>query len=119
MTCAGKLVRDVFGLSRPDAAMVNRDSYLIIASLIIRSVTDAEKLSTADLTALSKALAEQRRLELSRMEIERRFPRADPAPDNLKTEASRPLPQGFGNVVEQIYGTNLSKPPDDNDTGEQ
>lgn len=117
MSCAGQLVRDVFGLNDPDPALVNRDSYLIVVARIIKTITDDTKeLSTAELTSLSKALAEQRRLEISQMEIERRFPKPTSSPDTLDTDTPKPLPKGFGRIVEQIYGTNLNKPPDNGDT---
>lgn len=116
--CAGQMVRDAFGLDHPDPALVNRDSYLIVVSRIIQAITDgAKELSTADLTSLSKALAEQRRLEISRMEVERRFPETVSSPDTLDADTPKPLPKGFGRMVEQIYGTNLDKPSNDGDGG--
>ncbi|MCH7527265.1 MAG: hypothetical protein IID39_07500 [Planctomycetes bacterium] len=51
-------------------------------------------------------LAEQRRLDISEMELERRLSKDAPkegAPEGV----SKSLPKDFNRIVEQIYGTNL------------
>lgn len=118
LSCVGRLVREVFGLDHnADASLITRDAYLIVVSRIIESLTGgAQELSTAELASLSKALAEHRRLDISQMEIERRFPEQVSGRDTLEADLPQPLPQGFGRIVEQIYGTNLSKPSKDGDS---
>ena len=117
MSCAGQLVREVFGLDHEtDSALVTRDAYLIVVSRIIRALASGEQeLSTGELASLSKALAEHRRLDISQMEVERRFPEQVSNDDTLESGAARPLPAGFGRMVEQIYGTNPADSSDDDE----
>lgn len=115
MECVGDFVREVFGVEHlSDPELLNRDAYLIVVSSIISAlIEDHQTLSTAELAALSKTLAEQRRLDISQLEIDRRFPAKVPQDDTLTVGPDRKLPQAFARVVEQIYGTNLSNPSRD------
>lgn len=118
---AGELIRNVFRLPPDaDAELVTRDAYLIVVSRIIQAITDPDdgegdqakhELSTADLVALSKALAEHRRLHTSQLEIERRFPDKARSAEATGQDATDPLPPSFRRAIEQIYG------PDLDDTG--
>ncbi len=109
MKSVGTIVRDVLGVSRvPDSEMRVHDAYLIVVSCIIEALVHGdEKPSTSDLINFSKALAEQRRLDISRLEIDRRFPEKVSSDDTLAATGDKPLPGGFSGVVGQIYGTNV------------
>lgn len=111
MKSVGTIVRDVLGVSGvPDSETRVHDAYLIVVSCIIEALVHGdERPSTSDLINFSKALAEQRRLDISRLEIERRFPEKVSPNDTLAATRDKPLPGGFSGVVEQIYGTNVSE----------
>ena len=110
MKSVGTIVREVLGVSAvPDPEMRVHDAYLIVVSCIIEALVHGdERPSTSDLINFSKALAEQRRLDISRLEIERRFPEKVSSNDTLTATKDKPLPGGFSEVVEQIYGTNVT-----------
>ncbi len=111
MRFIGQLMRDTFG-SEPgkDPASAARDAHRIVVSLIIGALVDATtKISTAELAALSKLLAEQRRLDISQLEIERKYPAKVSKGDTDSGNGSRPLPPDFGRIVGEIYGANLSE----------
>lgn len=109
MKSVGTIVRDVLGVSSvPDPATRVHDAYLIVVSCIIEALVHGdERPSTSDLINFSKALAEQRRLDISRLEIERRFPEKVSSHDTLSATTDKPLPGGFSGIVGQIYGTNV------------
>lgn len=117
MHYVGLIIRELIGTHRSaDPALFTRHAYLIVMSRIIEALGDKEnKLSTAELASLSKVLAEQRRLDISQMEIERRFPKVDSDQNAPNGSAARSLPEDFDHIVEQIYGTNLD---DSNEQGQ-
>ena len=97
------------GVDATDEGALFLDAYLIVVSCIIEALVHGdERPSTSDLINFSKALAEQRRLDISRLEIERRFPEKVSSNDTLTATKDKPLPGGFSEVVEQIYGTNVT-----------
>lgn len=121
MGCVGKLVRDLCGLSEDtDPRLVVRDAYLVVVSEIIHAIATAEeRLPTDELAALSKAVAEHRRLDLSQMELERKSggPAAGggvaaPAGDARgDTVCHSETPGTLGEAVRSVYGADLSAPP--------
>lgn len=91
-----------------------RRAYLMLVGLVYdRLATNEEEISTDELIALAKVLAENRRAE-ARMSEAHRAQTAD------ETSESRPgeLPDRFGDVVRQVYGTNLQI-PDTPNTGKE
>ncbi len=108
----GRLIRESFGRHRrTDPAVITRDAYRVVVSLIIDTLSQAsEKVSTEELAAVSKMLAEQRKLDIAQLEIERKYPKPT-APARLSNGRDGPLPDRFSHVVTEIYGTNKS---DDN-----
>ncbi len=111
MRSIGRLLREAFGEDREhDPAVVTRDAYRVVVSRIIEALANAKpEISTEELIALSKAVAEQRRLDIARLEIERKYPQEVPPNDTDSPGPSRPLPKAFGRVVRDIYGTNLAE----------
>ncbi len=109
MHYVGLIIRELIGTHRSaDPALFTRHAYLIVMSRIIEALSDRQNnLSTTELASLSKVLAEQRRLDISQMEIERRFPKVDPDGNAPDRSDARSLPKDFDHIVEQIYGTNL------------
>jgi hypothetical protein len=109
MHYVGLIIRELIGAHRSaDPALFTRHAYLIVMSRIIEALSDEKNnLSTTELASLSKVLAEQRRLDISQMEIERRFPKVDSDPNARDGSDARSLPEDFDHIVEQIYGTNL------------
>jgi len=92
-----------FAKSNPE--LWERRAYLMLVGLMYeRLAVNEREISTDELTALSKALAEQRRAEAQ-------------ARDGGGPQTGQPvgthdgeLPSDFGEVVKQIYGTNFHAP---------
>lgn len=108
MHYVGEVIRELFGAQHNgNPEMATRAAYLTVVARIIQALNDDNgTLSTDQLASLSKVLAEQRRLDISEMELERRLSKDTPkegAPEGV----SKSLPQDFNRIVEQIYGTNL------------
>jgi len=116
MRCIGRMLREVFGLNHQDnPALMCRDGYLVAVSRIVEVLAkDDGQLSTSELAALSKALAEHRRLDLAEKDGKRVPMNGESDPDGLTANESAQLPRRFGNMVDQIYGTNLSKSDESN-----
>lgn len=93
-----------FGESNPD--LWDRRAYLMIVGLVYeRLVTNESELSTDELVALSKILAESRRAEAQS--------RKTHASDNGAADKASPtgeLPENFAETVRQVYGTNFQMP---------
>ncbi|MEE9296648.1 MAG: hypothetical protein V3W34_17020 [Phycisphaerae bacterium] len=106
----GGLVRESFGPRRgSDYASVTRDACRVVVSLIIETLSEAtERISTAELAAVCKMLAEQRKLDIAQMEIERKYPKKPSGGNRSPASRRGPLPERFGQIVEEIYGTNIS-----------
>jgi len=91
-----------FAKSNPE--LWERRAYLMLVGLMYERLAVNEKeISTDELTALSKALAEQRRAEAQARDG--RGAETDQA-ENRDGE----LPQDFAEVVRQVYGTNFQPP---------
>jgi hypothetical protein len=91
-----------FAKSNPE--LWERRAYLMLVGLMYERLAVNEKeISTDELTALSKALAEQRRAEAQARD--RRGVETDQA-ENRDGE----LPQDFAEIVRQVYGTNFHAP---------
>ena len=118
MECVGNLIRQWFGDGPPpDPEEVARDAYLVVVGRLIEALTaETDGPSTAELTALSKALAEQRRLDLVKMELDRKHPQTMPHDDTPDNGSTAP-PAGFGRMVKQIYGTDVDRPSNAPETG--
>jgi hypothetical protein len=81
-------------------------AYLMLIGLVYdRLAANEEGISTTELVALAKVIAENRRLEVRLREA------ADEAKaDSSPTRSDQPLPQCLQDVVRQVYGTNLQTP---------
>ena len=91
-----------FAKSNPE--LWERRAYLMLVGLMYERLAVNEKeISTDELTALSKALAEQRRAEAQAGDG--RGVETDHA-ENRDGE----LPQDFAEIVRQVYGTNFQPP---------
>jgi hypothetical protein len=90
-----------FAKSNPD--LWERRAYLMMVGLMYQWLATNEKeVSTEELVALSKVLAEQRRAEAQSR-----------GSDEKETETVGPggeLPEDFGEAVKQVYGTNFQAP---------
>ena len=91
-----------FAKSNPE--LWERRAYLMLVGLMYeRLAVNEQEISTDELTALSKALAEQRRAEAQ-------------ARDGRGVETDHAgsrdgeLPQDFAEIVRQVYGTNFQPP---------
>ena len=112
MACVGKFIRELFnGNPNPDPEMLARDAYLVVVGRLVEALSSGkETLSTADLTALSKALAEQRRLDLVGTELDRKHP---PKSQNegAPSDGSTRFNSTVGTMVKQVYGTEADENP--------
>ncbi len=85
-----------------------RDAYRVVISLIIEVlVTDGERVSTGELTVMSKLLAEHRRLDIAEMEAEGKYGKEVSHDDTSEEQSADTRPTGLGRAVKDIYGTNL------------
>jgi hypothetical protein len=85
-----------------------RWAYLMLVGLLYeRLATNEAELSTDELVALSKALAENRRAEARLRDNHRPKEAAGDA-----TAPSHKLPSQFADIVRQVYGTNFQAPTD-------
>lgn len=94
---AGKILRKTMGKEvESDRRLWEDSAYLnLVEKIYVRLMEDKSGLPTEELTALSKAMAEHRR-------VSAREPGAT-GPEAVKGE----LPEDFGEAVKQIYGTNF------------
>lgn len=99
---AGKVLRKTMGKEgESDRRLWEDVTYLgLVEKIYVRLMEDKSGLPTADLTALSKAMAEHRRVSV-------REPRGT-GPEAVGTEGE--LPEDFGEAVRRIYGTNFQAP---------
>ena len=93
-----------FAESSPE--LWDRRAYLMLVGLVYeRLATNEAELSTADLVALSKVLAENRRAEAQS--------RKQTVADDGSQDSASPsdeLPEHFAETVRQVYGTNFQMP---------
>lgn len=91
-----------------------RRAYLmLIGTVYERLAAGPEDIPTDELIALAKALAENRRVE-----ARSRDGRTDPPSPGIR--GSGDLPEQFGGIVRQLYGTNFCDPGEGNaDTTEE
>ena len=90
-----------FAKSNPE--LWERRAYLMLVGLMYeRLAVNEQEISTDELTALSKALAEQRRAEAQARDGSEK--------ETASGGAGGELPEDFGEVVKQIYGTNFHAP---------
>jgi len=99
---AGKVLRKTMGKEgESDRRLWENGTYLnLVERIYARLMDDKSGLPTEELTALSKAMAEHRRVSV-------REPGAT-GPAAAKGEGE--LPEDFGEAVKQIYGTNFQPP---------
>lgn len=109
------ILDETFGqLARCSPDLWERRAYLMLVGLVYeRLATNEVEISTDELIALAKALAENRRAE-ARVSQAQRAETAEETSDPGTGE----LPDRFTDVVRQIYGTNLQT-PDAQNTGEE
>ena len=102
-----EIIDRIFGeLAQCNPDLWERRAYLLLVGLVYeRLATDDEEISTDELVRLAKALAENRRVE-ARLR--------DGKDPEQPAEADSPprgdLPERFGDVVRQVYGTNFQTP---------
>lgn len=93
-----------FGESNPD--LWDRRAYLMIVGVVYeRLAANESELSTDELVALSKVLAESRRAE-----AQSRKAQATENGASGKASPSDELPENFAETVRQVYGTNFQMP---------
>ena len=92
-----------FAKSNPE--LWERRAYLMLVGLMYeRLAVNEQEISTDELVALSKALAEQRRAEAQSRDG------GDQETDPVDSRPDGELPEDFAEVVKQIYGTNFQPP---------
>jgi hypothetical protein len=99
-----KILNRTFGrFAKSNPELWERRAYLMLVGLMYeRLAVNEQDISTDELTALSKALAEQRRAEAQL--------RGSSEKEAQAVGAGGELPEDFGEVVKQIYGTNFHAP---------
>lgn len=99
---AGKVLKEMVGEKGKDnPQLLGQHAYLaMVAVLFERLTTHGKDISTEELAALSKMLAEQRRAEAQSS-------RGSHDEDAQAVKGEGELPEDFGEVVKQIYGTNF------------
>ncbi len=118
MRVVGELIRDGFGLGADlETPRVNQDACRLTISLLIETLFLAEeRLSTDELAAVSKIVAEQRKIDAPRRDSRGANGTAQVSSrDTSNPAASRPLPGSFDRIVDRIYGTNLAGRDADSD----
>ncbi len=116
MQNVGAIVRDIVGGDSIDPSARVHDAYLVVISCIVDSlVSGPDKPTTHELSVFARALAEQRRLDLAELKIDRQFPDRSSirSVDSVSIDGVDGLPKGFGRVVENIYGTTCARDDDD------
>lgn len=104
--CVASILDSTFGkLSECDADLWGHRAYLMLIGLVYeRLAADEDDMPTDELVALAKIIAENRRVELSLRKVGEDTGAA-------KTCGGR-LPDSFGDIVRQVYGTNFHAPDD-------
>ncbi len=94
------------GLGQCNPDLWERRAYLLLVGLVYeRLATDDEEISTDELVRLAKALAENRRIEARRRDGKERE-----QPAEADSPPKGDLPERFGDIVRQVYGTNFQTP---------
>jgi len=93
---AGKVLKKIYGKQvESDRALWENGAYLQLVERIFVRLTDEKSgMPTAELTALTKAMAEHRRVSAR-------------GPEAAETGAGGELPEQFAETVRQIYGVNI------------
>lgn len=105
----GAILDAVFGpLGKCAPELWERRTYLMLVGLVYeRLATSEAELPTDELVSLAKVLAENRRVEARLRKAE------GPAETGDSPTTDRgPLPQRFGEIVRQLYGTNFQQGSD-------
>jgi len=99
------LLKQVLGAKgKNNPRLLGQRVYLaMVAVLYDRLVTHGKDISTEELAALSKMLAEQRRAEAQSS-------RGSGGREEQGVEGEGELPENFGETVKQLYGTNFQAP---------
>ena len=99
------ILDETFGrLAESDPELWERRAYLMLMGTVYERLAGSSvDISTDELIALAKALAENRRVE-----ARARDGKCDTAPDVTTENGS--LPERFSDIVRQIYGTNFCDP---------
>ena len=99
----------------PDSPLWGHEAFLRLVAGVHQELT-GEGMDGDKIQALSKLLAEQRRVQVQTLEIQRRIDTGlrggehdrDGAEDGPNAEPPRELPPNFDEMVRQIYGVNLA-----------
>ncbi len=99
---AGKVLRKTMGKEgESDRRLWEDGTYLkLVERIYVRLMDDKSGLPTEELTALSKAMAEHRRVSV----------REPGATGPVAAGPAGEMPEDFGEAVKQIYGTNFQAP---------
>ena len=102
---AEKLLKVMLGEKGKDnPRLLGQHAYLAIVSVLFeRLTTNGKDISTEELAALSRMLAEQRRAEAQSS-------RGSSGEEAEAAKGEGELPADFGEAVKQIYGTNFQAP---------
>lgn len=101
----GKVLKGMVGEKGEDNPhLLGQHAYLAMVSVLYeRLTTHGKDISTEELAALSKMLAEQRRAEAQSS-------RGSSGEEARAAKGEGELPENFGEAVKQIYGTNFQAP---------
>ncbi len=100
-----KILSRTFGqFAKSNPELWERRAYLMLVGLMYeRLAVNEQEISTDELTALSRALAEQRRAEAQARD-------GRGAETDQAENRDGALPQDFADIVRQVYGTNFQPP---------
>ena len=107
--CVSSILNSTFGkLSECDADLWGHRAYLMLIGLVYeRLAADEDEMPTDELVALAKIIAENRRVELGLRKVGE-----EKGADKTSRDPGDRLPDNFGNIVRQVYGTNFHAPDD-------
>ncbi len=103
------ILEGLFGrLADSDPSIWDRRAYQLLVGLVYeRLACDTDELPTSELVALAKVLNESRKADI------RAVSNAKPDDDDVPNPASNKLPERFGEMIRQVYGTSIGDAPAD------
>lgn len=103
------ILEGLFGrLADSDPSIWDRRAYQLLVGLVYeRLACDTDELPTSELMALAKVLNESRKAD------SRAVSKPKPDGDDLPNPATRKLPERFGEMIRQVYGTSIGDAPAD------
>lgn len=114
-----EILEQTFGqFAQSDPALWDRRAYLMLVGLVYeRLASPDDELTTNELVALAKVLAQNRHAEAR---VRNRDVAGDDAAgdEDSRSRGNGELPERFRDIVRQVYGTNF-QPPDSNKSREE